>query len=219
MAYKLHVRLAALEPAFSPLAYKATLIGMLAAAVAIPLALAAIPYLNIFNDMAVQPKGKAQSLYGAVADQSLIVDRMPAAGSVPISYGGYPLEGKDPKTAELAGKMFKNPLRPTMAVLKRGQKIFHDICRTCHGVEAQGDGPIVGPGLFPAPPSLHTLAAREFKDGHIFHVITRGQNAMPSYADKLSVTDRWSVIHFVRALQRSLHPTPKDLTQLEDRKE
>ena len=219
MAYKLHVRLAALEPAFSPLAYKATLIGMLAAAVAIPLALAAIPYLDIFNDMAVQPKGKAQGLYGSVADESLIVDRMPAAGTVPMSYVAYPLEGNDPKMAELAGKTLKNPLRSTMAVLKRGQKLFHDYCRTCHGVEAQGDGPIVGPGLFPAPPSLHTKTAREFKDGHIFHVITRGQNKMPSYADKLSVTDRWSVIYFVRALQRSLHPKPEDLTQPEDRKQ
>ncbi len=218
MANELRERLAALEPVFSPMAYKATLIGMLAAAVMIPLALAAIPYLDIFNDMAVQPKGKAQGLYGTVANESLVVDRMPAAGSVPMNYVAYPLEGKDPKTAELAGEMFENPLRRTMAVLKHGQKVFHDICRTCHGVEAQGDGPIVGPALFPAPPSLHTKAARNFKDGHIFHVITRGQNAMPSYADKLSVTDRWSVIHFVRALQRALHPKPEDLEQPEDLK-
>ena len=41
---------------------------------------------------------------------------------------------------------------------------------------------------------------------------------MPSYADKLSVTDRWSVIHFVRALQRALHPKPEDLEQPEDLK-
>ena len=218
MANKLHVRLAALEPVFSPLAYKATLVGMLAAAVVIPLVLAAVPYLEIFNDMAVQPKGKAQGLYGAAADRSLIVDRMPVAGTVPMDYVAYPLTGKDEKTAELAAKQFENPLRPTMAVLARGRKLFGDYCQTCHGVEGQGDGPIIGPGLFPAPPSLHTQAARQFKDGRIFHVITRGQNTMPSYADKITVEDRWAVIHFVRALQRALHPKREDLEQPEDLK-
>lgn len=216
MANKLRERLAALEPVFSPLAYKATLIGMLAAAVMIPLALAAIPYLDIFNDMAVQPKGKAQGLYGTVADESLVVDRMPVAGTVPMNYVAYPLEGKDEKAAALAGKTLENPLQPTLVVLRRGQKLFDDYCRTCHGVEGQGDGPIVGPALFPAPPSLHTQAARDFKDGRMFHVITRGQNTMPSYADKLTVEDRWAVIHFVRALQRALHPKPEDLEQPED---
>ena len=87
-----------------------------------------------------------------------------------------------------------------------------------HYTSIAGTGPIVGPALFPAPPSLHTKAARDFKDGRIFHVITRGQNTMPSYADKLTVEDRWAVIHFVRALQRALHPKPEDLKQPEDLK-
>lgn len=216
MPYKLRERLAALGPTFSPMAYKATLIAILAAAVVIPLGLASIPFLNIFNDMAVQTKGKAQGLYGTPADPAQadqIVDRMPPAGSIPMTYVAYPLQSKDEKTAELAGKTLRNPLVPTMDVLRRGQKLFHDYCRTCHGVEGLGDGPIVGPNLFPAPPSLHTETARKFPDGRIFHVITRGQNVMPSYADKLPANDRWAVIHFVRALQRALHPKPEDLKQ------
>ena len=146
-------------------------------------------------------------------DQALIVDRMPAPETLPMGYGPYPFTGKDEKTAKLAEQALVNPLRPTMDVLERGQKIFHDYCRTCHGVEGQGDGPIVGPNLFPAPPSLHTDVVRNFPDGRIFHIITRGQNAMPSYADKITPRDRWAVIHFVRALQRALHPKPEDLQQ------
>jgi len=208
---RIQERMASLEPHFSPLALKGTLVGLLIAAVAVPLALVAIPYLDMFNDMAVQPKGKAQGLYGLNFDQGRIVDRMPVAGTLPMDYEPYPFAGKDEKTAKRAEKALKNPLPPTMAVLHRGQKIFHDYCRTCHGVEGQGDGPIVGPDLFPAPPSLHTDAARKFPDGRIFHIITRGQNNMPSYADKIKPRDRWAVIHFVRALQRTLHPKPEDL--------
>jgi mono/diheme cytochrome c family protein len=136
---------------------------------------------------------------------------MPVAGTVPMNYVAYPLAGKDEKTAALAGQQLRNPLTPTMVVLERGRKVFADYCQTCHGSEGQGDGPIVGPGLFPAPPSLHTPTAQQFKDGRIFHVITRGQNTMPSYADKLTVADRWAAIHYVRALQRALDPKPEDL--------
>ena len=52
-------RLAAWEPRFSFPVYRAVLIGMVVAAFAVPLALVAIPYLDMFNGMAVQPKGKA----------------------------------------------------------------------------------------------------------------------------------------------------------------
>ncbi len=213
MSRKMQDRLAGFEPRFSPMAYKAALFGMLIAAFAIPLGLAAIPYIEFFNDMAVQPKGKAQGLYGTTIGQPHLVDRMPPSGSLPMDFMPYAIAGNDVKAAERAGETLRNPLKPTMKVLERGQKLFHDYCRTCHGSQGQGDGPIVGPGLFPAPPSLHTDTARSFKDGRIFHVITRGQNAMPSYADKLNTEDRWAVIHFLRALQRSLHPTPEDLKE------
>jgi mono/diheme cytochrome c family protein len=205
--------LAALQPRFSPLAFRATLIGMLLAAVAIPLGLAAIPYLEMFNDMAVQPKGKSDGLYGRTFGQSLYVNRMPVAGTLPMDFQPYPFTGKDEEAVKRAESELTNPLVPTMDVLTRGRERYQDLCRTCHGDEALGDGPIIGPGLFPAPPSLHTATARNFQDGRIFHIITRGQNVMPAYADKLSVRDRWAVIHYVRALQRSLDPKPEDLQE------
>jgi mono/diheme cytochrome c family protein len=208
---KLQLILARLEPHFSPLAYKATLIGMLIAAFAVPLGLVSIPYLEIFNDMAVQSKGKAQGLYGQAAERALIVDRMPVPGTMPMDYHRYEFTGKEEAVVQQAEQNLENPLPPSLAVLKRGQKVFHDYCRTCHGVEGFGDGPIVGPSLFPAPPSLHTETARAFRDGRIYHIITRGQNVMPPYADKIDPRDRWAVIHFVRALQRAANPKPEDL--------
>ena len=38
-----------------------------------------------------------------------------------------------------------------------------------------------------------------------------GQNLMPSYASQILPEDRWAIILYVRALQRSKHPTPEDL--------
>ena len=69
----------------------------------------------------------------------------------------------------------------------------------------QGDGYIVP--KFPRPPTLQSDKVRNWPDGNIYHVITMGQNLMPSYASQILPADRWAVIHYVRALQRSQHPT------------
>ena len=39
----------------------------------------------------------------------------------------------------------------------------------------------------------------------------RGQNTMPSYADKFDEDERWAIVLYVRALQRALNPKPEDL--------
>lgn len=201
---KLQETLAGLQPKWHGARFKATLFAMLILAVAIPLGLLAIPYLDIFNEMAVQPKGKAQGTYGWFSGrQERIVHRDPVPGTIPMaSWMPYTIEGNDAASRERAARELTSPPR-SEASLAIGQKWFNVFCITCHGPQGDGDGLIVGPNLFPAPPSLHTPQARAFADGHIFHVITAGQNKMPSYADRLNPEQRWGVVHYVRALQRA----------------
>ena len=47
----------------------------------------------------------------------------------------------------------------------------------------------------------NTPQARAYPDGRIWHVITRGQNKMPTYADILTPTERWQVVHWIRVMQ------------------
>jgi hypothetical protein len=42
-----------------------------------------------------------------------------------------------------------------------------------------------------------------YPDGRIFHVITRGQGLMASYAVQVLPEDRWAVILHVRTIQRA----------------
>jgi mono/diheme cytochrome c family protein len=206
-------RMRAWSPRFSPKLFKVVLISLFALALSLPLAFVALPYLELLNDMAVQPKGKAQGVYGTLLGEHHTVARRAVEGSVHMAYASYPYPGDGDDVIEAAAVGLINPVVPTMAVLEEGQKLFNRYCITCHGEEGDGDGPIVGPDLFPAPPSLHTETAREFKDGRIFHVITRGQDPMPDYADKLSARERWSTVHYVRALQRARNPRPEDLNR------
>lgn len=115
-------------------------------------------------------------------------------------------------TVEEAERELVNPLPRTRASLEHGKKIFNTYCIACHGERGYGDGPVVNP--FPIPKSLQSEDMLRWKDGHLFHVITKGQGVMPSYAQQIQPEDRWAVIHYVRALQRAEHPTDEDVRAL-----
>jgi mono/diheme cytochrome c family protein len=131
--------------------------------------------------------------------------RVPPKGTVPRGFKPYAY-AKDP---EAAGRELKNPLRRTMATMARGQVMFNTHCMVCHGPAGEGDGSIVP--KFPRPPSLQSDKVRGWPDGRIFHVATAGQNLMPAYASQVSPEDRWAIVHYIRALQRSKNPTADDL--------
>ena len=157
------------------------------------------PNVIYMPDMVYSPALKAQK-EGAM--------RMPVQGAIPRNYEPYHY----PKTqngSEAAGRELKNPLQPTENVLKRGQHIFNTYCFVCHGPAGEGDGPIAT--KFGRPPSLQSDKVRNWKDGNIYHVITLGQNLMPSYASQITAGDRWATIQYIRALQKSKHPTANDL--------
>lgn len=158
------------------------------------------PSMTYMPDMAYSPALKAQE----AGSMRLPVKGTIARGFAPYEYANEP---------ELAGRELKNPLRPTLATFKRGQKMFNTYCIVCHGSAGEGDGYIVP--KYPRPPSLQSEKVINYPDGRIFHIATVGQNLMPSYASQISREDRWAIIHYIRALQRSKHPTPEDLKYAE----
>jgi mono/diheme cytochrome c family protein len=102
------------------------------------------------------------------------------------------------------------PFPITEEIMKRGQAQFNAFCAPCHGFTAYGDGVVVQQG-FPAPPSLQTARMRARPVGLYFRVMTNGQDAMFSYASRISVEDRWAIVAYLRALQLSQNAVIADL--------
>lgn len=123
-----------------------------------------------------------------------------ARGFIPYEFKGMP----DSLVVPVA-----NPLPITKKVLENGKAKFDTYCSPCHGYYGKGDSRLRG--LFPAPPSLHTEKVRNWKDANIYHVITNGQNVMPSYERQVSRDDRWAIIHYIRVLQRSQNAPDSDM--------
>jgi len=97
--------------------------------------------------------------------------------------------------------------------VERGKERYNIYCLPCHGVVGgetdpskvfyeKGNGMIVRRGLTP-PPSYHLDRLRNAPNGHFFDVITNGWGAMYSYAERISVEDRWRIVMYIRTLQLS----------------
>ncbi len=102
------------------------------------------------------------------------------------------------------------PFPMTRADVARGQERFNVYCSPCHGRLGDGQGMIVRRG-FRQPPSYHIDRLRNAPVGHFFDVVTNGFGAMPSYASRVPVDDRWRIISYVRALQYSQNAPLSDV--------
>jgi mono/diheme cytochrome c family protein len=161
------------------------------------------PNFIFMPDMYYSPAIKAQEEGGM---------RTPVKGTVPRGFTSYDYAVEN---NEDLGRKLVNPLPRTKAVMQRGQQQFNTYCMVCHGAYGEGDGSVVP--KMPRPPSLQTEKVQNWPDGRIFHVISAGQNVMPSYSTQIAQEDRWAIVHYIRALQRAKHPSEADLKTAEAR--
>ena len=108
------------------------------------------------------------------------------------------------------------PVPVTPELVARGQERYEIFCSVCHGQTGDGRGIIMvgnggqGYGYTPAP-TYHSDYLRGVGDGYLYTVIANGVRSMPSYGHELPVTDRWAVVAYIRALQRSQDASLDDI--------
>jgi mono/diheme cytochrome c family protein len=121
----------------------------------------------------------------------------------------------DRKHQEFA-KSFEDtpPQELRRALLTRGRERFDIHCSVCHDYAGTGDGMVVRRG-FRHPPSYHTDRLRQAPAGHFFDVMSNGFGAMPSYANRIEVADRWAIVAYVRVLQLSQNAPLDDVPSAE----
>ena len=163
------------------------------------------PNFEFLPQMAHAPRYNAFAPNPNFSDGSTL--QRPEPGTVPRGF--MPLDyAATPQDALRAGEELKSTLDSTNAQARqRGEFVFANFCAVCHGAGGAGNGPVPQRG-YPAPPSLLVEHALKMKDGQMFHVLTYGQNNMPSYASQLSREDRWNVILYVRTIQAAALPAP-----------
>ncbi len=163
------------------------------------------PRIHIIQDMDNQQKFKAQARNRLFADRRAM--RPPVQGTVarettddPVLNQGVGPDGEWVETI---------PVQMTMSLMERGRQRYDIFCSPCHGLSGYGDGMVakraeaLQEGTWIPPTSMHADTVRGRPDGHIFNTITHGIRNMPAYGPQIPVADRWAIVAYVRALQRS----------------
>jgi len=160
-------------------------------------------YMDPFTWMSDQVKLKPQEPSSLFPDG--IGMREPVNGTVAREYLPYAFPG----SPDSAGMFLQNPVEITKKVLAEGMSSYRTFCSPCHGNFGRGDSRLRG--QFPNPPTLHSEKVRGWPDGHIYHIISEGQNVMPGYASQIPRDGRWKIIHYLRALQRAQNAREEDM--------
>jgi len=108
-------------------------------------------------------------------------------------------QSKEKWAAPAAEARKKNPVAVNDSSVAAGQKVYLKRCVECHGKTGNGDGPDAAElGIHPA--KLSNPAIQQQTDGELFWKITVGKKPMPKYGTRLSATDRWNVVNYLRTL-------------------
>lgn len=97
---------------------------------------------------------------------------------------------------------WENPLKGDRMSTLNGQRLFQVNCSPCHGAYEGGKHtPGAVSNLVPGPDiSLNMYTVKP--DGHFFGYIHFGGMAiMPAYGWKLSTTEHWDIVNYIRHVQ------------------
>lgn len=166
------------------------------------------PPIEIIPDMDRQPKLRPQAGNDFFADgksSQLKVDGTVARGS---HYADNEVNtGRIPGSTNFVAFI---PVPVTKELMARGHQRYDINCAPCHGKVGDGKG-ITTKYNMVAVANFHDLRLVSMTDGEIFNTITHGKNLMGSYGANVEIEDRWAIIAYIRALQRSRLATIDDV--------
>jgi mono/diheme cytochrome c family protein len=161
------------------------------------------PPIEVFPDMDRQPKLRPQEANSFFKDG--LSSQPQVAGTIArgSAYQDTPENtGRVPGTTNRVETI---PVPLTVQLLKRGQERFNINCSPCHGAQGDGKGITTKFGMAVIV-DLHDALGKKVpqqSDGDIFNTISYGKGLMQGYAANLVIQDRWAIVAYVRALQRS----------------
>jgi mono/diheme cytochrome c family protein len=134
-------------------------------------------------------------------------------------------EGTEPRDGK-PQYVKKFPVKVTMDLLERGRERYTINCAVCHGQAGYGDGAVAlraaelkdaqrDAAGWVAPKNFHSDDMRQQPVGQLYNTINNGARTMPAYGKQISVLDRWAIVAYVKALQRSQDAKADDVPEAE----
>ncbi len=179
------------------------------------------PPMELFPDMVHQDKVKDQVTSSFFADG--MASRPPVEGTVALempAQNDYWATGKWDSAhwgngiPVHAARDGAHALQIDAVNMSRGRERYAINCQVCHGAAGDGKGITSKYGLNGAA-NYQTDPIRQRNDGDLFNTISNGKGQMLGYGYNISIDDRWRIVMYIRALQRSQNATLNDASPKE----
>ena len=177
------------------------------------------PRIHIIQDMDAQPKYKAQRENPIFADGR--ADREALPGTVAVGHLNEDDHFFRGRAQGGWARTFPAQVDLSEETMARGKARFGIYCTPCHGQAGLGDGMVhkraeaLAQGGWIQPTNMTQEYVRNQPVGELFNTISNGVRNMPAYAAQIPPEDRWAIIMYVRALQRSQAGTLNDVPESE----
>ena len=95
--------------------------------------------------------------------------------------------------------------------IEEGKQLYGMFCAHCHGEKGDGKGSITHP-VYSAIPAYYDdvmirprsqTTMKNLTDGHIYHAIYYGYNAMGPHYNLVTDEERWKIVLYVNELQNT----------------
>jgi mono/diheme cytochrome c family protein len=179
------------------------------------------PHFHIVPDMDFQAKRRAQSPSDVFSDDR--ADRVAVPGTIARGDLREDEHFYHGLTGDHWATSFPPQIELSERTIKRGEERFTIYCTPCHGQAAQGNGMVhlralaVGAAAtgWVQPTNLVDAAAQQNPTrqphGQLFNTISNGIRTMPAYKSQIPEADRWAIVMYLRALQRSRNASIEDV--------
>jgi mono/diheme cytochrome c family protein len=177
------------------------------------------PRIHIIQDMDAQPKYKAQRENPIFADGR--ADREALPGTVAVGHLNEDDHFFQGRANGGWARTFPAQVELSEETMARGKARFGIYCTPCHGQAGLGDGMVhkraeaLAQGGWIQPTNMTQDYVRNQAVGELFNTITNGIRNMPSYGSQIPPEDRWAIIMYVRALQKSQAGSVGDVPESE----
>ena len=105
-----------------------------------------------------------------------------------------------------SARRLNNPVPATESAVGEGMFVYSQHCKDCHGEDGNGQGAKARDLAVMPTDFTNAREMSRLTDGELFWKITHGRRPMPAFEDKLTPTERWQVVDYIRTFAKQSHP-------------
>ncbi len=123
-----------------------------------------------------------------------------------VFYGSNSLAGDDkpagkPWPCPEKNASMTSPVKADASTIAAGKELWSLHCKSCHGKTGLGDG-TKAESIEISCGDFTSDSYQKQSDGELFWKTTEGRKPMPSFKQKLSETESWSIILYTRTFKK-----------------